>query len=62
MTKQLLHQFLVLLKKACYYIYMKTRKTKTPKIRLQVLFTKARPHKDHSKYNRKLKHKKTYEY
>ena len=41
---------------------MKVRKTKTPKIRLQVLFTKARPHKDHSKYNRKLKHKKTYEY
>ncbi len=41
---------------------MKVRKTKTPKIRLQVLFTKSRPHKDQSKYNRKPKHKKTYEY
>lgn len=41
---------------------MKVRKTKTPKIRLKVLFTKARPHKDNSKYNRKPKHIKAYEY
>ncbi len=35
-------------------------KVKTPKIRLQVLFTKARPHKDKSKYSRKAKHRKQY--
>ena len=29
-----------------------------PKIRLKILFTKARPHKDKSKYNRKQKHRK----
>ena len=39
---------------------MKIRKAKTPKIRLQVLFTKARPHKDKSKYTRKAKHAKRY--
>ena len=33
-------------------------KAKTPKIRLQVLFTKARPHANKSKYNRTKKHKK----
>ena len=41
---------------------MKARKTKTLKIRCKVLFTKSRPHKDHSKYNRKPKHIKAYEY
>ena len=45
-----------------YYVYMKVRKIKTLKIRCKVLFTKSRPHKDFTKYNRKPKHKKTYEY
>lgn len=39
---------------------MKNKKSKAPKLRLQVLFTKARPHKDKSKYNRKPKHRKAW--
>tara|TARA_Y100000287_G_C14225827_1_gene358962 strand:- start:1080 stop:1313 length:234 start_codon:yes stop_codon:yes gene_type:complete len=56
------HFNLDITQKPVILIYMKARKVKTPKIRLQVLFTKSRPHKDHSKYNRKIKHKKSYEY
>ena len=41
-----------------YVVSMKARKTKTPKLRLQILFTKARPHKDKSRYSRKAKHVK----
>jgi len=52
------HFFLVYLGKARYYIYMKVRKTKTQKLRLEVLFTKSRPHKVKTKtLHRKLKHK-----
>ena len=32
------------------------------KIRKTMIFTKARPHKDFTKYNRKPKHKKNYEH
>jgi len=32
------------------------------KIRKTMIFTKARPHKDFTKYNRKPKNKKSYEY
>ena len=37
-------------------------KTREIKIRKPILFTKSRPHKDKSKYNRKTKHPKRYEY
>ncbi len=37
---------------------MKPKKTKPAKFRSKVLFTKARPHKDKSKYDRKPKHRK----
>jgi len=43
-----------------YVVSMKARKTKTPKLRLQILFTKARPHSDKSRYSRKAKHTKSY--
>jgi len=33
------------------------RTKKAPKLRLKVLFTKARPHKDKTLYTRKPKHK-----
>jgi len=43
-----------------YYVYMKTREIK---IRKAILFTKARPFKMRNKIlDRKLKHKKQYEY
>jgi len=41
---------------------MKNKKAKTPKLRLQILFTKARPHKDKSKYSRRVKHKQALSY
>ncbi len=39
---------------------MKNKKPKAPKLRFQVLFTKARPHKDKSKYDRKPKYRKAW--
>lgn len=37
-------------------------RNKKIKIRKTMIFTKARPHKDFTKYNRKPKRKKSYEY
>ena len=51
--------FVAIKSKPVILVVMKVREIK---IRKKVLFTKSRPHADKSKYNRKPKHKKNYEY
>jgi len=56
------HKFIFLLAISVYLPYYCIMKVREIKIRKTMIFTKARPHKNLIKYNRKPKHKKNYEH